>query len=176
MEPRRIFSLLALTEGKGRWGHQPVCTWSVCLLCLLSQVPFKGARSGLHPHTGDGRSPQKGASGLLSSPLLAIFKDVSLLKRHLMTLSNSRLATSDLKTIVFNQSSRPQGSRGVGQLVLACIRLRNKQKGESITPRTSDGHLLFRTACFAYLPMLMYGTVGPSSRPIVQLCLQFFTF
>lgn len=59
------------------------------------------------PHLGDGRlPPQKGAFGLLFSPLLAVFKDVSLLKGYLMKLNHLHLLTSDLKTVVFNKSSR----------------------------------------------------------------------
>lgn len=151
MAQRRIFSLLASTEGKERWWCQPLCTWSVCLLHLFSpQVPFKGAQSGLQPHLGDGRSPQKGAFGLLSCPLLAVFKDMSLLRRHLVTLSDLHLPTSGPKTVAFNRSSRRQVSCGVGQLVFPCIRLKTKQK----EARASLHGLVmairsFRMGCFA---------------------------
>lgn len=112
------------------------------------------------PHLGDGRvPPQKGAFGLLSSPLLAIFKDMSLLKGYLKKLSHLHLI-SDLKKIVFNKSSRfPALS---DHLCLPVRELRNKQKEtESITSWPVVVVPSFRAGPQARLSTFPSRAVGP---------------
>lgn len=122
MERKRISSLLALMEGKER-------RWCRHLyVVFLSPLPpacsgsIQRCLPGMLPRLGDGRlPPKKGALGLLSSPPLAIFKDLSLLKGYPMKLSHLHLLTFDRKK-KNSLRQKQQVPCTFGQRVLTCIR------------------------------------------------------
>lgn len=109
MERKRISSLLALMEGKERWWCRHLYVVFLSPLPPACSGSIQRCLPGMLPRLGDGRlPPKKGALGLLSSPPLAIFKDLSLLKGYPMKLSHLHLLTFDpkKKKVVFDKSSR----------------------------------------------------------------------
>lgn len=115
------------------------------------------------PQLGDGRlPPQKGAFGLLFSPLLAVFKDMSVFKGKLMKLSNLHLLTSAGKKIyILRQSSRQQVPALLDTLCLPILELQGSRKRLRASLQPVIVAHTFKMGCFA-LPCHVYTTMAGS--------------
>lgn len=114
-------------------------SFASCLLKLYSKVPSLGC---CHVLVMEDSLLRK---GLLSSPPLAIFKDLSHLKGYLMKLSHLHLLTFDPKENSLQQ--KQQVSCIIGQRVLTCIRTQTQ------TGRDGERHSMARESC----PLLQNG-------------------